>query len=98
MSSGVAGVSDENGMALFEGVPNPGSATVAIVYRMPTRDDVVLEIFDAMGRRVLLPESGMREAGEHRTVIDVSRLPSGAYMCRLVSGGHMLSRPLLVAH
>lgn len=96
--SGVAGARDASGLALFEGVPNPGNGVVAIGYMMPTRAEVTLEIFDAAGRRVLAPETGVRDAGEHRILVDVSGLPSGAYMCRLVSGGHVLARPLLVAH
>ncbi len=57
-----------------------------------------IEVVDARGNVVLrLPLSIGLEAGNHRFSLDVSQLPTGAYLVQLVGDGRALHRPLRIA-
>jgi hypothetical protein len=63
----------------------------------PNSRRVRLAVFDLLGREVALLANGVMPAGEHSVRFDAKGLSSGAYICRLESGGVVRSiRMLLV--
>lgn len=65
--------------------PNPFSRSTKIAVNLPTDADVSLELFDALGRRVMRAERKM-QAGTGRTFeIDGSALASGIYFYRVTA-------------
>lgn len=94
--SGVTGVANENGMALFESVPNPGRDVVEIAWALPARGPMELALYDGTGRLVRVLTSGIAEAGEGHTRVDVAGMANGVYHYRLIFGGRTLSRTLSV--
>ncbi len=76
--------------------PNPGRAATEIAFRLPEAGDATVELFDALGRRVLLLHDGPAAAGAHALTADVSALPSGAYVVRLTAGEGTRSQVLTV--
>jgi hypothetical protein len=76
--------------------PNPAGDRATIRYTIPEgRQDVQLELFDVMGRRVRTLVRGT-EAGRHQHRIDVSGLSSGVYLLRLRVGTTAKTRRLTV--
>ena len=68
-------------------VPTNGMSTVHL--RLRSEAMVQLVVYDATGRVVNEPHTGMRSAGEHRVEIDLSRSPCGIYWVKaLIDGGH----------
>ncbi|MGB3544410.1 MAG: T9SS C-terminal target domain-containing protein, partial [Rubrivirga sp.] len=57
---------------------------------------VVLEAFDALGRRVAVLHDGALGAGEHGFALDVSGWPAGVYVVRSRAGGAVSSRTVTV--
>ena len=76
--------------------PNPSHSTVDISFTLPQPGFATLEIFDALGRRVLQRIDERMPVGSHTVRTDVSSLPSGVYILRLTSGGTTQSQRLTV--
>ena len=77
---------------LSQNYPNPFNPTTEIRFRMPEPGVVNMSIYDVRGSLVKTLVNGYVEAGEKRVTWDGtnnlgSRVPSGVYFCRLVSGG-----------
>ena len=90
-------------LALHQNVPNPLNPVTVIGYELPQRSTIQLAIFDPRGRLVRLLRGGTEEAGRHQVRWDGlgdtgSRVPSGAYFCRVLSPGEGAgdTRPLLL--
>lgn len=74
----------EAGLAL-SARPNPASSSVTASYTLSASGDVRLTAHDLLGREVAVLASGAQAAGAHRATLDVSSLPSGTYVLRLVT-------------
>ncbi len=77
--------------------PNPASGHAQVVYRVGQPGMVRLDVFDALGRRVLTLAEGDAAAGTHTAAFDASALPSGVYSLRLTQGERGAVRRLVVA-
>ena len=55
-------------------------------------DETRLSVYDALGREVVVLHAGPLGAGAHAFRLSGSRLPSGAYLVRLVAGGTVETR------
>jgi hypothetical protein len=72
--------------ALRGNYPNPFGQMTEIALDLPATANVRIEVFDVLGRRVLLAHDGEMRAGTNRTVqIDGSRLASGLYIYRVLA-------------
>jgi hypothetical protein len=68
-------------------MPNPFNPRTTIVYETARAGRVLLEIYDARGRRVATLVDGEKGPGEHRVVWDGRDAASGVYHARLVVPG-----------
>jgi endoglucanase Acf2 len=68
---------------VFPNAPNPFAERTTIRYTLPEASAVTLEVFDALGRKVLQIAEPVRPAGRHAVEIDASDWPSGVYLGRL---------------
>jgi len=80
-----------NDFALLQNYPNPFNPETWLVYQLPEKSLITLEIFNSLGQRVAVLEDGFKEAGTHKIKWDVlntsgQRLPSGIYICRMKAG------------
>lgn len=80
-------------MGLF---PNPVVSTGHLTWSQDRATDTVIQVVDALGRRVSVPVRGFFPAGAHVVPLDVSHLPSGAYLVILETGGIRASHSLVV--
>ncbi|MDP4229366.1 MAG: T9SS type A sorting domain-containing protein [Bacteroidota bacterium] len=67
--------------------PNPSTAQVNISFQLKEREDVRLNIYDVMGKRVQSILNATLNEGKYSEVFDGSALPSGSYMIVLQEGG-----------
>ena len=77
--------------------PNPSNGPVTVSYEIKERSDVLLEVFDARGRRVrTLIDIKNYYSGIYNTSFDLSELPAGNYTLRLRSGGEASAAGIII--
>ncbi len=70
---------------LLANYPNPFNPATTIHFNLPAGGDIRLTVYDPAGREVVTLFDGWAAAGEREILFDASGLPSGLYVCRLVS-------------
>jgi len=101
------GIDQEHGQTtidrydLAQNWPNPFNSTTLIVYELPQQSKVLVEVFNVLGQRVTVLESGVKPAGSHMLRWDGksaegSSVPSGVYFYRLRAGGTSLVRKAIL--
>jgi hypothetical protein len=84
--------------SLLQNYPNPFNPTTTIRYELAQPERVLLEVFDALGRKVAILIDAHQEAGEHsvdwNATNELSHLSSGTYVYRLQAGEHVASRTM----
>jgi hypothetical protein len=58
----------------------------------------MLVLFNTLGQRIALLQSGEQAAGYHEVQVDGSGLPSGVYFYRMQAGPYLETKKLLLAH
>lgn len=72
--------------SLHGAYPNPFNPTTSIAFDLPRDAEVVLEVFDVLGRRVLQTTPETISAGANRTIqLTGSSLTSGLYLYRVTA-------------
>ncbi len=80
----------------LEAYPTPARRQATLQYTLPEPKTVRLGIYDVLGRKVTTVTNGRREAGQHRTQIDVSGLSGGVYFGRLELDNQMRTQKIVV--
>ncbi len=96
-----AGVSTEQsaspGLLVLESIfPNPARYAAEVNYRLDHDADVVFEILDVLGRRVVQVVDGPQRNGAHSVRIDTSTMSSGVYFARLRTRDGSVTRTFTV--
>jgi hypothetical protein len=72
-----------SGWILQQNYPNPFNPTTTINYFVPTKQHIILQVYDLLGRNVAKLVDGVVNSGEHVAIFDASKLASGVYYYRL---------------
>ncbi len=81
---------------LFAAAPNPASGRTDLRFELAQSGTVTLDVYDALGRKIVTLVDEMRPAGKQSVSLDASRLSSGIYFVRMTAGGTALTRSLTV--
>jgi hypothetical protein len=82
--------------SLHQNYPNPFNSSTTILFDVPRSGDVLLRVFDLLGREVAILKDGLVEAGSHRTTFNGSNLASGIYFVQLDAGKFTQTRKLML--
>lgn len=63
--------------------PNPVAGAAALVVGLPRAAQVAVEVYDALGRRVLSSSAAEHTAGYHRLSLAAGRMAPGVYVARV---------------
>lgn len=85
-----------NGIRLEQNYPNPFNPSTTISYSLDNIANVSLEVYDLMGRKVSTLVQGRQTAGEQTINFDASSLASGVYIYRLIAGGQVLTKKMVL--
>lgn len=80
---------------LHQNYPNPFNNSTAIMYEIPTKEKIVLTLYNVLGQKVKTIDSGIKEAGSYRIELRMGGLASGLYIYRLEAGQYKQSKKLL---
>ena len=89
---------------LSQNYPNPFNPSTTIKYLIPVVDayyastttNVVLKVYDILGREVATLINKEQKAGSYEVTFDASNLSSGVYFYRLKSGGFIQSKKMIL--
>ena len=70
-------------LALYQNFPNPFNPQTTIGYLLPAASQVLLVVYDLLGREVRTLVHERQDAGKHQVVLDGGGLASGVYFYRL---------------
>ncbi len=71
---------------LFQNYPNPFNPTTIIRYSLPEDGQVILKVYDILGKEVNVLVNETMKAGTYEIKFDGSKLSSGVYFARLTLG------------
>jgi hypothetical protein len=82
---------------LSQNYPNPFNPATTIEFTLPSDGQVVLKVYDIVGREVATLLDENRKAGVYQqAVFDASRYSSGVYLAVLQAGGKQLLKKMLL--
>ena len=81
---------------LQQNYPNPFNPETTIPFLLPERGNIILKIFDILGRQVARQEEHALAGGPHEIRFDGSRLASGVYFYSLQFGGKELRKKMIL--
>lgn len=76
--------------------PNPLQETAKVSYTLTQPSNLQLEVFDAIGKRVLIIDSGYKAIGEHEVTFDAMGLSAGIYFFTLTAKNFSRTRKMVV--
>ncbi len=76
--------------------PNPFNASTTIQYTLPVQSNVILDIYDLLGRQLKTLIDEHKQAGVHTITFDASDLSSGVYFYKLQAGDAVETRRMVL--
>ncbi|MEM8601402.1 MAG: T9SS type A sorting domain-containing protein [Bacteroidota bacterium] len=77
--------------------PNPVDGLATLEIKLDEPQDVLLAIYDLLGRRVATVHEGVLSEGAHTRTVHTHALSAGVYLCRLTTADAVVSHRLVVA-
>ena len=81
---------------LSQNFPNPFNPSTTINFSIPVSGNVVLKVYDILGREVSSLVNEVKEAGKHTINFDASNLNSGMYIYKLTVGNFTSSKKMML--
>jgi len=85
---------DPDALGITSAVARGNEAVVE--YSLPTESDVLMDVFDVLGRKVATMENSRRIAGVHQATWNTAGVKGGVYYVRLQAGSATVTRSVLV--
>jgi hypothetical protein len=82
--------------ALEQNYPNPFNPTTLISYQLPVASNVLLKVYDVLGREVMTLVNERQEAGAYNFTLNASSLSSGVYFYRLQAGRFVETKKMML--
>ena len=84
-----------NRFVLYQNYPNPFNPATTIEYQLLTRSDVILRVFDILGKEVSALVNEKQNAGIHSITFSANNLSTGLYFYQL-QAGHLVKTKKLI--
>lgn len=81
---------------LSQNYPNPFNPSTTITYHIGIRNQVILRVFDIVGREVAVLVNEIKESGTHSVRWDASHVSSGVYLYRLQAGDFTETKKMIL--
>ena len=84
------------GIRLEQNYPNPFNPSTVIRYSIPTTSQVLMKVYDVLGRDVATLVDDMRSPGEYSVSWNAASVASGTYLCRLTNENRIEVREMMI--
>jgi uncharacterized lipoprotein YddW (UPF0748 family) len=81
---------------LVQNYPNPFNPATTITYSLAAAAHTTLKVYDLLGREIATLAEGNQNSGVYSVQFDASRLASGIYLYRLVSGSYSDTKRMIL--
>jgi len=81
---------------LFAAYPNPFNPTATILYQLPTRMNVKVSIYNAVGQLQDVLVHQWQSAGRHQVHVDGSDWSSGVYLCKIEAANQIRTTKMVL--
>lgn len=81
---------------LEQNYPNPFNPVTSIEFSVPSRTNVVLTVFNSLGREVAVLAKGAYAPGKYRITWDAADLSSGVYFYTMKAGNFIQTKKLIL--
>ncbi len=81
---------------LLQNYPNPFNPATTIVYQIPHSGDVLLNIYDVLGRKIKTLVSKFESKGKYEINFNADNLASGIYFYQLRTSNFILTKKMLL--
>ena len=81
---------------LQQNYPNPFNPTTTIRYQVPSISHVTLKVYDVLGREVATLVNEIMKPGGYEVKFDGSQFASGVFFCRIIAGGMVATRKMVL--
>ena len=85
-----------NSFNLAQNFPNPFNPGTQIKYTLAERSNVVLKVYDVLGKEVATLVNSFEDAGQHEVNFDASNLSSGLYIYTIQAGNFTSSKKMML--
>lgn len=84
-----------NYFGLLQNYPNPFNPATTINYNINNAGNVIIKVYDALGREIKTLVNEYKAAGSYRVEFNAAGLPSGVYLYKLTSGSNSKTNKML---
>lgn len=97
-TTGIQNISSELPIeySLGQNYPNPFNPVTKINFQMPSKGNVSLKVYNQLGQEVAVLADKFMNAGYYSADFDGSRLSSGVYFCKLITGNYTATKKMLL--
>ena len=81
---------------LLPNYPNPFNPSTKIRYSIPKRSNVVIKVYDILGKEVITLVNEEKPAGTYESTWDAANLPSGVYFYQLKAGKYVETKKMIL--
>ena len=81
---------------LKQNYPNPFNPATEISFSLPSKEKVILEVYNSLGQKVKTLINREISAGVHALTFDATTLPSGIYFYRIMAGDFQQVRKMVL--
>lgn len=83
-------------VSLSQNYPNPFNPSTVIKYQVPVTGNVVLKVYDMLGKEVATLVNDVKSAGDYEYRFDATSLASGLYIYTLKAGNTMQTKKMML--
>ncbi len=82
--------------SLQQNYPNPFNPSTQITYQLAENSNVVLKVYNLLGKEIAVLVDEQKEAGIHKVNFDASSLPSGVYLYKIETAGLIKTKKMML--
>lgn len=91
-----ADVNAELDFTLYQNYPNPFNPSTIIKYQIPVTSNVVLKVYDILGKEVATLVNETKQTGSYSVNFDANSFSSGIYIYKLTSNQYLQTKRMML--